>query len=177
MSSEPAEIVFRAAWRQNDPVLERDAVAFWKQLNLLPSEASAEGRLKELCAVAYAGENAVAVSTAGIHHLTFLRSNMAMYRCAVSPSARSGQVATRITLFSRDVLEQWSLAHREEKLMGLGTVVQSRLLVENQCEAIWPDTKFVFVGYTPAGYQMRVLWFAHATAPKDWPGLPGQGRA
>lgn len=177
MRSEPAEIVFRAAWRQNDPVLERDAMAFWKQLNLLPSDASAEDRLKELCAVAYSGETVVGVSTASIHHLSFLRSKLAMYRCAVSPDARSGQVATRITLFSRNVLEQWSLAHPEEKLMGLGAVVQSRLLVENQSEAIWPDTKFVFVGYTPAGYQMRVLWFAHATAPTDWPGPPTQGRA
>lgn len=177
MSSEQYDVEFRAAWRKGDPALERDATAFWGELKLLPSTATVEDRLKELCAVAYSGDKVVAVSTAVAAHLKSLRSNLAMYRCAVSPQARQKDVATRITLFSRDVLEEWSLAHPEERLMGLGTIVQSRLLIENLPQAIWPDTKFVFIGYSSNGYPMRVLWFPHATIPKDWPGPAGRQRA
>ena len=121
----------------------------------------------------------VGVSTAVIQHLPFLRLTLAMFRCAVSPDLRSHHVATETTLRSRDLLETWAAAHPEEAVMGVGIVVQSRLLVESDRHAVWPNTKFSFIGYTPGGYQMRVYWFAHATVSDFFPESRGAvgGRA
>ena len=169
MRAASPDLVIQTAWRQNDPTLQADAKTFWERLNLLPHGASAEKRLQELCAVAYMGDAVAGVSTATIQHLRSLRLKLAMFRCAVSPDARSHHVATETALLSCGVLEQWSAAHPEDAVMGVGIVVQSRLLVESDRHAVWPNTKFSFVGYTPNGFQMRVYWFAHATVSDYFP--------
>jgi hypothetical protein len=168
-----SEIVYRNAWRLGDPAIERDAELFWRANKALPSGTDAGARLSELCAVAYRGEELVGVATASIRAIDFLRTKLAMFRCLVAPSVRNSQVASRLGVYSRDLLESWSKANLDEGVMGLGAVIQSRALVEHSPYAVYPDTRLAFVGYTQEGYQMRVYWFAHATISKYWPGDDG----
>jgi len=168
-----SEVVYRTAWHMGDPAIERDAELFWRANRALPSGSDTGARLSELCAVAYLGDELVGVATASIRTIDFLRSKLAMFRCLVAPSARNNQVASRLGVYSRDLLEAWSKANPDEGVMGLGAVIQSRALVKNNPYAVYPDTKLAFVGYTQEGYQMRVYWFAHATISKYWPGDDG----
>ena len=165
-----SELTYRTAWRRRDPQIERDAEQFWLANNALPANISAEERLAELCAATYSGDQMVAVSTASIRMISFLRSKLAMFRVLVAPDFRVDQVASVLAVYSRDLLESWSKAHPDEGVMGLGAVIQSRVLVKNIPEAVYPDTKLALVGYTQEGYQMRVYWFAHATVSDYWPG-------
>jgi hypothetical protein len=93
-----------------------------------------------------------------------------MYRVLVSRDARIQDIASRLAVYSRDLLEAWSRDNPDQQVMGMGAVIQSRDLVKNIPEAVWPDTKLAFIGYTQEGYQMRVFWFAHATVSDYWPG-------
>jgi len=170
-SEEPnPDIELRSAWQLNDPAIERDAELFWLANRMLPAGVDAGKRLPELCAVAYRGDQAIAVSTASIRLIDFLRCKLAMYRVLVSRDARIQDIASRLAVYSRDLLEAWSRDNPDQQVMGMGAVIQSRDLVKNIPEAVWPDTKLAFIGYTQEGYQMRVFWFAHATVSDYWPG-------
>jgi hypothetical protein len=174
-----SELTYRTAWQRRDPQIERDAEKFWLANNALPLNTSAEARLSELCAAAYSGDQMVAVSTASIRTIGFLRCKLAMFRVLVAPDLRIQEVASKLAVYSRDLLEAWSKENPDQGVMGLGAVIQSRVLVKNIPEAVYPDTKLAFIGYTQEGYQMRVYWFAHATVSDYWPGddtIPPAGR-
>jgi hypothetical protein len=165
-----SEIEFRNAWLRQDPDIERDAERFWRANHALPPGVDSRTRLAELCAVAYSDGQLVAVSTAAIRMMDFLRCKLAMFRVLVARDTRLNQVASKLAVYSRDLLEVWAKDNPDQAVMGLGAVIQSRLLVEHNPYAVYPDTKLAFIGYTQEGYQMRVYWFAHATISKYWPG-------
>jgi hypothetical protein len=168
---------FRPAWQLADPAIASDAVAFWERNNMLAPNTSVGERLAQVVAGAYDGGKMIAIATANIREVDFLRANLAMFRCSVDREARERRLATALSLYAFDVLERWSLEHPEAQLMGIGSVIQSRALVEHDNHAVWPDTKLTFVGYTNEGYQFRVRWFAHGTIPRFWPGEAGASPA
>jgi len=167
-----SEIAYRDAWHRKDPVIERDAELLWRAQEALLRDADVGARLGEICAAAYRGSQLVGLATARIREIPPLRCRLAMFRCLIVPEARLAQVASRLTVFARDLLEAWSKDNPNEAVLGLGAIIQSRLLVEHNPYAVYPDTKLSFIGYTQEGYQMRVYWFAHARISKYWPGDP-----
>jgi hypothetical protein len=170
-------VEIRNVWHRRDPDLERDVELFWRSNKALPPGADVGTRLSELTAVAYLDNRIVGVSTASIRPIDFLRCKLAMFRVLVAPEARIRKVASDLTLFTRNLLETWSRENPDQEVMGMGAVIQSRALVENDRNAIYPDSKLVFIGYTQEGFQMRVYWFAHATVSKYWPGGDSQAPA
>jgi hypothetical protein len=167
-----SEIVYRDAWRRKDPAIERDAELFWRAQRALPPGADVAVRLGEICAAAYHGAHVVGLVTARVRNIAPLRCKLAMFRCLVAPEFRERRVASELSVFARDLLEVWSKDKPGEEVLGLGAIIQSRLLVEHMPYAVYPDTKLAFIGYTQEGYQMRVYWFAHAKISNYWPGDP-----
>lgn len=90
------------------------------------------------------------------------RCRMAMYRCAASPSFRRSPCSLQVTNESRELMEQWSLEHPEEGVMGLAAAIESKLLARHMPSVFWP-AELIFMGYMPNGQQLRVAWFKHAT--------------
>lgn len=149
----------RPAWRLDDARIEADAVAFWNRLNILPAGVKAEERAKELIAVAYKGDGIVGVHTATIGRLEQVRTRLAMLRSAVDPDYRRSRLSMALTLYSRALLERWARDNPEERLGGLGAIIESRQLAERGREPYWPQTRFILAGYTPDGRQIRISWF------------------
>jgi hypothetical protein len=164
-----SDVELKPAWRLDDPAINRDTVAFWRQNNLLPHGATGEQRLKELVAVGYDGGKVCAVATAFIVHVDFVNCKLAMFRNAVSPEKRRSRIGTVITTFSRELLEKWSLEHPEEAVMGMGTVTQAREL-ESRRRAFMRSTHLGFVGWTKDGHPIRIAWFEHAEVAE----MPGK---
>jgi hypothetical protein len=158
------EITFRTAWRRDDAALIRDAKQFWRGLGLAMSEEEAGERARELCAVAYEGNKLVAVSTAMPYIYPRLRSRFAFYRSMVAPEFRRQNLASRLCVYSRDVLANWSFAHPEEKLMGLLIVFESDQFKghRNAPIALQLGLQLYLVGYKIDDH-IRVVWFNHAT--------------
>jgi len=169
-------VEFRPAWRLKDSAIERDATAFWQNEGLLPPKATLDERLSELCMAGYdeTGQM-IAVATAKIRHVDFLGCKLAMFRCAVAKDKRRNLLASVITAHARELLEQWSLAHPEEEVMGMSTVVQSRALDELSRRAMFRASRLAFIGWTQQGEQMRVAWFEHGRIPSLQPdNAPGR---
>jgi len=170
------QISFRPAWRRGDAAIASDARAFWQRLNILPPTTGVETRLDEICAVAYEGHQLVAVATAVIREVEFVRCRLAMFRCSVDPDARRLRLATQITIYSRKLLELWSLENPDEQLMGMGTVVQSQDLLDREARrSMLRSTKLGLVGFTETNEPIRIAWFEHATL-RDAPPVFGRDR-
>jgi hypothetical protein len=150
---------FRPAWRLNDPQTEKDAAEFWNRLGILPGNVSPEERAKELIAVAYRDGRIVGVHTAKLGRPDQVRARLAMLRSAVDPDCRRTRVSFALTLYSRALLERWSKERPEERLAGLGAILESRELAGRGQEPFWPTTRFILIGYMPDGRQLRVSWF------------------
>ena len=133
-----ADPVLKPVWRMGDVRAERDVLAFWREGKLLSQDVDLETRLKELCVVAYAGTRVVGVNTAVLQRLEEVRARIAMLRLAVARDFRQTYLATEILGLARPLLERWAAEHPEEKLMGIGCVVQTREIQEKLFEATWP---------------------------------------
>jgi hypothetical protein len=149
----------RPAWRLDDARIEADATAFWRRLDILPPDVTPEVRAKELGAVAYKDGRIVGVTTAGIVRLEQVRARLAMLRGAVDPEHRRSYLAQALALYTRELVERWSMAHPEEKVAGLGAIIESPDLVARQKQPFWPMTRLGLIGFTADGRQIRVSWF------------------
>jgi GNAT superfamily N-acetyltransferase len=152
----------RPAWRLADPQIERDAIAYWTRTGLLPPDVEPADRARELVAVAYSGDRIIGATTATVNHYGPLRARFAFLRGAVDPAFRRRQVGRTLLQFSRPLLEQWSAAHPEEKVLGLGSIVEGNEFAALRQFPVSPDGQLVLVGYLDDGRQIRVSWFAHA---------------
>lgn len=150
-----------SAWRSNYAKFEKDAIDFWRRMKILPAAVSPEARAKELCAVAYDGDTLVGVATAALEELPLLRARFAMFRCAVAPEHRRSHLAYDLTTFTRPLLEKWSLEHPEERVQGMGLIVEGEL-GDRARRPLWPVTGLNLAGYNAQNKQLRVAWFAHA---------------
>jgi hypothetical protein len=171
-----AEIVFKPAWRKDDPELERDAIAFWRRMKILPPNVRPEDRAKELCAVIYKDGEAVGVSTITLDYMKQFRGRLAMWRISIAPFFRRRDLATELGIFTRDVMEQWSLENPAEGVMGVGAVIQARQLIQQRPSVYWPGG-MMFMGYMPSGHPLRVCWFKHAVVSTEWPPVPDRALA
>jgi hypothetical protein len=122
-------------------------------------------RASELCALAYADGKVAAVSTVHLFDFARLRSRFFYYRTTVGPDHRRKNLASRLCVYSRDRLAEWSREHPEEKMKGLFIVIQAEEFRHRQHVPIATqlDLKLVLVGYTPNNYQLRIVWFPGAT--------------
>lgn len=149
----------RPAWRLDDPQIERDAVEFWRRLDILPSDVTPEERARELTAVAYKDGRVVGVHTGVISRLEQVRARLAFIRAAVDPEHRRSHVSMALGIYTRDILERWAAEHPEEKLAGLGAVIEGPNLFERAREPVWPHTRYILAGHLPDGRQLRISWF------------------
>jgi len=161
-----SDIEFRAAWRRQDPDLVGDARKFWRTLDVLSPE-QIEERAGQLCAVACRGSEIIAASTVHLIDWPRLRARFAYYRTIVSPDVRHKNLASRLCVYSRDLLGHWARENPEERLKGLFIVLEAEefrhhkhvhLPVGRQL-----DLDLILVGYTPSGHQIRVVWLKDAT--------------
>jgi hypothetical protein len=161
--------VIRPVWRQQDAQAERDVLAFWREGRLLSQNVDLATRLRELCVLAYAGNRVVGVNTAVPTWLEKVRARIAMLRLAVSEDFRQGYLATEMLAVAKPVLEKWAEDHPDEKLMGIGCVVQTRAIAAKLNQAVWPRTGLAVIDHLANGDQLRLVWFANARIGEPGP--------
>ena len=70
-----------------------------------------------------------------------------------------------LTVYNRNgaKAEAWAKEHPEERLGGMGAVIESENLRGWEKRPLWPTTKLNLIGHTPEGRQLRLYWFADFT--------------
>lgn len=148
-----------AAWRQDDPRFEADAMDFWSRLSLLPPGVDPAERAKQLAAVAYQDGRLVAVTTLAVARVEQVRARLALLRAATDPEYRRSHLANALAIFTRETIEAWARAHPEERIGGMGAVIESENLRGREKEPVWPTSRMTLIGYMPNGKQIRIYWF------------------
>jgi hypothetical protein len=149
-----------SAWRLNNENIERQAIEFWNSLKILPAGVDAGARAKELVAVAHLNGAVAGVATASIEDLAFVRSRFAMFRCAVAPEHRRSRIAAELTVYSKNLLERWSLEHPDQDVKGMGILLEAQ--IDRASEPVWQRSGLTLAGFSPRGQQIRLAWFSHA---------------
>jgi hypothetical protein len=155
-------IDLRPGWKRGDAAIEADVKAFWKEFNLLPPGIDPDRRVKEVVLAGYAGSRLVAVSTAAIEEVKFLRCKMAVYRCAIAPDLRGQMMSMLVTAHSLKTLEAWSLAHPDESVTGMLAVLENETYKKKTHPHRAPETRLSLVAFDPQGRKIVVAWFDHA---------------
>jgi hypothetical protein len=155
------DVRYVPAWQLSDPKLEGDAIAMWREMRILPHNQSAEARAKELVSLAYMGDRLVGITTAVIGHYAPVRQRFAFMRLLIRPEAEKSGIAVPFTVFFREVLREWALAHPEEQLAGYGAYIT----VKGYGHQPVLPAGLALVGYTDEGYQVRLCWWDHFRIP------------
>lgn len=162
LAETPVDFDLIDCWQRADPGIAADVIAFWDRMGALPATVTPEERARQLTSVAYRDGRVLGVATAYIDDVARLRCRLAFIRNLVDPAERRGLVSSGVTRHSREILERWSLAHPEEKVLGMAAVVQSSQLAGRARYPIWSNSGLNLTGLTEDGQQFRVSWFAHA---------------
>lgn len=155
----PADIELRPAWQRHDAGIEKDAAAYWRRLGNLPRDVIPEQRAREAVVAAYRDGRIVGMITADVGVLPQVRARIAMLRASVEPELRRSHVGIAAMLEARALLESWSAANPNERLAGIGGIVESPDLLVAQRQPYWPWPRMGVVGFTADGRQVRVSWF------------------
>jgi GNAT superfamily N-acetyltransferase len=146
--------------------LRREAIAFWQRHGALPVGVDPAERAAQLVAAAKDAAGEIAgVSTAFKAVHPRLEQLMFHLRVFVAPSARRQHLSVDLTNASLRHLEQLNAALPEhERALGAIAEMQTEHYKTGGTmarKAVWP-TGFTFIGRTPAGDHLRVVYFQGA---------------
>jgi len=130
-----------------------------RSLGNLPAGGPPEQRAREAVVAAYRDGRIVGLVTAALGVLPQVRERLAMLRASVDPELRRSHVGAALTIEARALLESWSAANPDERLAGIGGIVESDDLLIAQRRPYWPWPRMGVVGFTADGRQIRVSWF------------------
>lgn len=157
------EVVYKTVWQDVDMTTRDDAIGFWRRLSILPRKVDERARANQLCVMAYEDGVVMGVSTILIRQMPMVRQRFAMFRCAVDPTLRRAGLAGQLAARCRDVLEAWSAANPQQRVMGMGCVVQGAELEAKKTQPYWPLSRMALAGYNDRGEQIRLVWFSHVS--------------
>lgn len=151
-------------WPGGDSELQAEVVDFWLGQRVL-AESEAHHRANEVCCVARCQGTLVAISTARLAWIEQVRAHLYYYRCFVAPEYREQTLAARITVASRDALEQYAQERPDVGAVGVVAVIESDALRSLAAQPVWRRSRLALLGYNANGQQVRVYWFEHARLP------------
>jgi hypothetical protein len=152
---------FVRAFKKNDAKLEQDAIDTWRHYGILPPNTMPEERAKELCVVAYAGEEVAGVSTLTIAAYAPLRKRFGFFRAFTVPKFGNQNVARNLAIECRLALNDWALENPDEQIAGMMAIFEARGAGSHPVD----KSGLMLIGYNSEGAQMRVVWFDHVTIP------------
>lgn len=151
--------VIKRVWQSLDVATSEKIVNFWLANGALPNREQAEQRVNQVAFVAFEGDEVVAVNTAYLQHNPSLDLHFYYLRAFVAEGARQGSLATQMMMKLQSTFES---LHRDGLIspaVGLFLEVENIALQRARNFAIWPNTKFVYVGRNDNGAEQRVYYF------------------
>lgn len=162
-------VEFRFVWPDPPAAVRADVIALWHRLDALPPRVDTDRRAGEVCVVGYKDGALVAICSTELTMAPRLAQRFAMIRVLVAPEHRSFHMMWALIRVVYDCLSAWSLRTPQEKIMGLGAIIQAPSLGPLARRPAWPihpgdpmNSGLVLIGHTERGEQIRVAWFDHA---------------
>ncbi len=157
-------IKLQRVWQSLNENLTQEIVEFWLAQGAVRDRDVALQRAKQVVFVARSEAGAlVAVNTAYLQHNEQLDLSFYYVRAFVAEPARRSQLAVimlrRLQKFFNELFQMGSLS----PAVGLFLEVENPAIKKFRNEAIWPTTKFVYMGRNARGDHQRAYYFDGAT--------------
>jgi hypothetical protein len=148
-----------------ESVEEGDVVEFWDREDAVPRDAARE-RLDEVAFVGLEEQDGlVAVSTVYLARNSRLGMDLWHYRTFVGRNHRRSALAENLTIRVTEHLREEFVSGRDRRAAGVFIRVENQILKTVKNEAVWPDTRYAFIGEDESGNHCRVHYFPGALAP------------
>ena len=150
-----------SVWRNVTPELQAELAQFWLSNGAMVDAERANARaMQAVCVVRDAGGALCGVATAMLRILPRLRQPTYYYRQFFAPSFRGQAQALPVFQAACRILEE---ANRDKpESLGVLMEIENAGLATLFSEAIGERTGGVFIGYSPRGFQLRVIYFQGA---------------
>ena len=158
----PYGITFEEVFGKLDQDLAGELIGVWKKFNLLAESESGNTRVKQVVMVVRnKNHEIIGISTAYPIQVEQLKNKLFAFRCMLVPEYRYPGLLTKLTVMTRDFLEEVHLTY-DPYCIGIITEVQNTKLNDHRKEAVYPGSGFTFIGYSKKGFQIRVYYFKGA---------------
>ena len=160
-------------WRRSTPELQAELVDFWTRHGALADPARAALRAKQAVVVARdADGRIVGVGTALLRIIPRLRQPTYYYRQFFAPEYRGNKEAVPFFQQALAILQAANAGKPES--LGVLLELENATLDGRYTNAVEPRTGATFIGYSPRGFQLKVVYFKDAVL---FPPAPVQRRA
>lgn len=147
-------------WQDKSPEVKEEIIQFWLDNKALGKREQAEQRLPQVAFVARDADGKLAgVSTVYPQRNERLGHEFYYFRCFVAEPQRRQRLAVQLILAARDHFNARFAAGDNPNVIGMIVEVQNEFLRKNRREAVWPNSKFIFVGRNRRGDPVRVFYF------------------
>ena len=160
----PPESYRFVRFAETDSVTDQELLDFWQQEGALPPELARE-RIPEVVLVALGeGNEVVAISSAYLARAERLGMDLWHYRNFVSGRHREARLAQQLTIQTTGYLRERFVSGEDVRGAGVYIVVESEILKTAKNEAVWPASRFAFLGEDET-HHFRVQYFPGARVP------------
>jgi len=148
-------------WREVTPELQAELAAFWLSNKAMADAERANARAKQaVCVLRDENGTLCGVATAMLRILPRLRQPTYYFRMFIAPDYRRQQQALPIFRAACEILEAANAAKPES--LGVLLEVENPDLARIFSHAVGARTGAAFIGYSPRGHQLRVVYFKGA---------------
>ena len=149
-------------WENKSAEIKEEIINFWLSEKVI-TEQSAKQRVNQVFIVCRDLEDKIiGVNTLYKQYNVQLNNYFYYYRTYISPKARKSQMVVDMMLVARDYLEARYVNKQETETIGLFLEVENKDLKERLNQAIWPGSKFIYIGENQRGDHLRVYYFKNA---------------
>ena len=149
-------------WQKVTPELQSEIISFWEANGItLPDEEKIK-RSQQAILIARDDNAIVGLCTAFEMFLNHFGVHFLYYRSLVSKDYWRHGIAINLVIESRDFFEEQFKGGIQTKCKGILLELENDILNQTVRDAVWPRTKFIFVGNNKKGRQMRVYYFEGA---------------
>lgn len=149
-------------WKNITPEIETALVDFWIDNKAMADRKQAAERVKQVVCIAKDGDKIVGASTAHPRVIPRLRQPMYYYRNFIAESHRGQQLGAPFLNKSKEALQEYSKSLEKPLCLGILLELENKALAAHRNDVIWPEVGAVFIGYSPKGLHLRVIYFDDA---------------
>lgn len=147
-------------------VSEADVIELWRREGVVAG-GEAERRVSEVLLVGlHERDGLIGVSSAYLQRNRQLGMDLWYYRAFVASAHRGSNVAVRLALDGRDLLQERWVSGDDTRGAGLIYEVENEALKRYFNAALWFPTLLTFIGENERGDHVRVRYFPGAVAPE-----------
>jgi hypothetical protein len=141
--------------------LKNEIIDFWLDHGALTSCEEAEERAEQVFCLGRDRESGKIEGVGSVFEKfnQRLENSFYYYRSFVAPAYRRSLMATGLILHTRDHLEDAFTKGQQRENIGMIVEVENEFLKQHRNQAVWPYSKFVYIGKNGRGDHVRVYYF------------------